>query len=118
MKRLTVNDCPWKVGDKVAVINNTWYGDRVLGPYTVDRVLLRPRVVEMTDRSKAEWSPVEGLCDIRPWTDQLAARQRRERALDSLRHECGSWNPDPNTAVEDIEAALVALRKVKVRTGS
>lgn len=110
-------DCPVKVGDKVYFEKrNGFRGYRVNGPYTVVRIKLRPRVVVL-QRSGASREPESPWTSVYPWTDEVAARQRRERAADAL--DTLWWElregPRKDATVEEIEAAVKALQALKVQ---
>ena len=118
--KLTTDDCPVKVGDKVGVIRKHGLGDdRVHGPYEVKRVLLRPRVCVLVDGKGTEireewncssWAPYPML-----WTDELRARMLRERAVDALTRLADSVHQrgiEPEASTEDITAAHLALLAV------
>ncbi len=108
-------DCPVKVGDKVYFEEESYFrSSRVNGPYTVVRIKLRPRVVVLQHNRPTEFEV--SWWRVRLWTDEVAARQRRELATGTLKNLCwnmrnGDVKPDAKTV--DIEHAVAALRAIR-----
>lgn len=109
-------DCPVKVGDVVCYERRELLrGWRYYGPYIVAGIKKRPKVIVLHRKGEAKTFEMPWH-EVVPWTTDIAARCRRDRALDTLASVCYNWQTNSvrdDATVDEIASAIAVLRALR-----